>query len=937
MHSDFYTTKEKIDDLTEEYSLSNLEEAEKYFKKEGIFDYFIKRISKNLNSEWLIPLKDKGYFEPSKNPPPQEVPEKPGYFLIPYWNVLRYLETVSQENSKHLDKDITNALVQVVNRIINYRDKDGHRIENYRTDWIMLIVLSNLPTDLFEKNHINFIRDSLNSKWGSTLVASDLGKLLIPKLINDKAVDLLIRLIDVMLDYKKQEHKLGGEYVSIMDQYWLAEALKKYKQDIAQLCGIEAASIAIDKMKRILCEDISHFDNIWMPTIEDHPQITSPERYECQIVQFVRDMYVYYPNPEVLRDYIKSLLTEEHPIFRRLAFYTINKHFDRLKELFFGSESNPLETLVTHEIYELLKDHCKDFSEDEIGKILVWIESESLPAEIIKDDNHVAKIKKEWLHALLCSDNGKVIEKYNYYSAIFPGEFDHPGHHYWSESGFVRDESPISAEELSKKSNREIAIILKEFKDEGKFVWGKLSEISLTNTLKQTIVTDPKKFSTDLDHFLSVQPLYIVRILWGLTEAWRNKQDFEWDELLGFMWQLIEPDAFWEEKYEKGKENYRNSIIRAITDLIKEGTRSDEHAFNPDLLPHAKSILLRLLDKVESDLGDVIDIVTSVLNSTKGSIYEALINYSLRYARLYKKKDEIRWEDEVKTEFTKRLDRQIEGTPEFSVILGQYLPNLFYLDNQWVTDHIDKIFLQDDSIHWQATMSGYLYYANKVYEVIYNLLKQTGNFERAIYTEFKVKFATERIVQHISISFLESKESLDDPSSLVTKLLEHADSEQLQKMTEFLWTFRGKLKPTQIAKVKQLWGKIMDIIAENLETPNYHPIVSNLSRWISLIDEIDEDILKWMKQVVKYLDKDHFNTFIIEYLLLHADKTPERVGDIYIEMLTNGIYPLYKEENIKALVRKLYRTHSDLADKICNMYGEKGYVEILEDVYREHH
>ncbi len=937
MQDNFFEITFKIDLLAKEYTGDNLSAIEKYFDHEGIFDYFIKQISKTLDSDWLIPLKDRGYFEPSKNPSPHEVPEKTGYFIVPYWNVLCYLEVVSQENSKHLDKDITNALLQIINQIINYRDEEGHRIENYRTDWIMLIVLSNLPTDMLTKDHIEFIRNALKAKWGSTLVSSDLGKLLLPKLITDKAVDLLINLLDVMLDYKKREDKLGGEYVSIMDEHWLDEALKRYKPDIAKLCVIKAARIVIDRMKKILSEDNRRFDNIWIPTIEDHSQITFPERYECQLVQFVRDMYVYYPDPEKLKDDVGSLLAETHPIFRRLAFHTINKHFDALKELFFESDSNPLETLVTHEIYELLKDHCKDFAEDGIEKILCWIESESLPDEITKDEKYVAKIKKEWLHALLCSENRKVIEKYNHYNDIFPYEFEHPGHHYWSESGSVGDESPISAEELGKQSNQEIAIILKEFKDEGKFVWGKLSEISLTNTLKQAIITDPKKFSKDLNHFLSIQPLYIIRILWGLTEAWRNKQDFEWDELLDFVWQLIEPNAFWEEQYEKGKENYKSSIIRAISDLIKEGTRSDEHAFNPDLLPNAKKILLQLLDKTESDIGDSIDIVTSVLNSTRGHIYEALMNYSLRYARLYKKKDDIRWEDEVKAEFTKRLDRQIESTPEFSVICGQYLPNLFYLDHQWVTDHIDKIFLQGDPIHWHATMSGYLYYANKVYEMIYNLIKQSGNFEKAIYTGFKVKFATERLVQHISISFLEGKESLDDPSSLITKILEHADSEQLIELTEFLWTFRGKLKPIQIDKVKQLWGKIMDIIEANLEVSNYRAIASNLVRWISLIDEIDEDIFEWMKQGVKYLDKDHFNTFIIEYLLQHADKTPQRVGDIYIEMLTNDIYPLYKEEHIKDLVRKLYRAHPELADKICNMYGEKGYIEILEDVYKEHH
>ncbi len=114
-------------------------------------------------------------------------------------------------------------------------------------------------------------------------------------------------------------------------------------------------------------------------------------------------------------------------------------------------------------------------------------------------------------------------------------------------------------------------------------------------------------------------------------------------------------------------------------------------------------------------------------------------------------------------------------------------------------------------------------------------------------------------------------------------------------------------------------------------------LASNLARWLALVDGIDNEILSWMMKIVKYLNKDHFNSFIIEYLLMHVDKTPQRVGEIYIKMLSNGVYPLYKEENIKALVGRLYASHSDLADDICNKYREKGYVEILEDIYKKYH
>lgn len=935
MQNEFFKIATQIDVLVSQYSEENFSKINEYFVHEGVFDYFIKKISKSLNTDWLIPLKDSGFFNPEKNPPPQELSDKKGFYSIPYWNVLSYLEIIAQENSKNPKEYITKALLEIVNKII------AERVDNYRTDWVMLTVMSTLPTDLLIDAHIEFIRESLQSTFKSTLVESDLGKLLIPKLIKDKAVDLLLRLIDIMLDFKKNEDKLGGEYISIIDPYWLAKALKEHKLDIAKLCGTDAASIAISKIEEILTEDNSRF--IYrIPTIEDHPQIISPERYECQIVQFIRDMFEYHPDPEAIREGVISLLSKENSIFKRIAFHLINKNYSFLKNFFWVLENNPLNVQVKHEIYELLKNHCKEFSNTEIDKLLDWIETENYPINEDKETEdelkrYRAHRKKEWLSALdqIKNTNKNIYDKFEQYNKMSPGEIDHPGFFSWSDSGPVRDESPISAEKLCSMTNQEIAKELKDFKDEGKFVWGKLTQISITNTFKECVTSKPEKFSKDLDHFLDVQPIYIMRLLWGLTEVWRNKEDFEWNEILEFVWKLIEPDSFWHDGTEKEMGNYRNSIIGAISDLIEEGTKSDAHAFNPDLFPQAEKILLHLLNNTTSELQNSNDYVTSVLNSPKGRIYASLINYSLRYARFYKRKDADRWKSEVKSEFTRRLNRKIESTPEYSVILGQYMANLYYLDKQWVNDNIERIFLKDDPMHWEKAMAGYLYYASKVYKEIYDLLTKHGHYKKAIHTTFEDNFATERLIQHICIGFMEGWESLEENLSLISEVLENGDPNQLRELTEFIRTLRGKIK---VDKVKHLWGAIMRVVYNKLTEPDFKPLASNLARLLALVDKIDDEICDWMKQLVKYFDKDHFNnTLIIEYLLKHVEKTPQIVGEIYVEMLLNGVYPLYKEEQIKELVQKLYITHPALADNICNMYGSKGHVEILEDVYREHH
>ncbi|MCK5260840.1 MAG: hypothetical protein KAJ44_01515 [Thermoplasmatales archaeon] len=91
------------------------------------YSYFFR----NLKSpQWLKPLKEKGYFSPEKNPKSQEVSEQLGYYRIPHWTALDYLENIANKNSEQSSDEITNLLIEIVNSIANYRDENGERIEN---------------------------------------------------------------------------------------------------------------------------------------------------------------------------------------------------------------------------------------------------------------------------------------------------------------------------------------------------------------------------------------------------------------------------------------------------------------------------------------------------------------------------------------------------------------------------------------------------------------------------------------------------------------------------------------------------------------------------------------------------------------------------------------------------------------------------------------
>lgn len=921
-------SRKEIDDAIDNYKEDVVDRIFQIIRNDKpIENYFFKKLASTDNPfPWIRHLKERGYLNPKNNPPPQEVP---------YWNVLGYLENVATQNSKNPSGEITELLLDTINSILD------PRIDNHLTDRTIVKIIFTLPLEQITDEHFEFIRASLKSKGGTTLIASEIEKTSLQKLIDNEADGLVLKLMDVIFEYQEADSEVLDRYSSVMGKFWFNSLLKKCKPAIAKLCGTEAAGIAISKM-RIITEEgsASRFNRIWIPTIEDHQQTTFTDRYECQMVHFVRDMFER-SEPDQIKAKINNLINEEHPIFKRIAVHTINYHYSDLNELFWNWKENPLdEDELKHELWELLNDNCSSFTKKDIEKVMRWIESKDyyVPVEL-RDDNGrkepLAYQKKEWLLAILKTDDPDVLTSYEKYNKICPTELDHPGFDYWSEGGTSWGTiSPIEKVELLDKSNEEIAEYLITYKEEQG--WNKPSIEGLSEILRNSVSENPDKFANDMTPFLTVQRTYQHALLWGLLEAWRTKKDFAWDGILNFTSQIIESDEFWNEKYGEGSWNYRNWIVSQIADLIKEGTKDDNHAFDAELLPHAENILLILVEKTESDLSEMDDIITSVLNSSKGKIFSAMINYSRHYARLFRNEQGDKWVEAIKEDFDRRLNREVEPSLDVSVILGEYLANLYYLDEDWVKSNINRIFLKDNDVHWRAAFTGYLFNSSTVYTKLYFLLRENGHYAKGLGTHFSDHHIEERLVQHICLGYIEEWEKLDDDKSLITKLIKNRNVDQLSAIVSFFWMQRDKLTDKIKVKVKPLWKTLFYILSENEENTEYQKVIANLSEWLSLIDEIDEQTLEWLKLSVKY-QTDYGASFFIECLLKHVEKTPAEVGEIYLEILKTGVYhPTYKEEDIQMIVRVLYeQNQKETADRICNLYLEKGF-DFLRTIYENH-
>ncbi|MDE0555300.1 MAG: hypothetical protein OXI24_13845 [Candidatus Poribacteria bacterium] len=561
----------------------------------------------------------------------------------------------------------------------------------------------------------------------------------------------------------------------------------------------------------------------------------------------------------------------------------------------------------------------------------------------------IAYKRREWLSALLETGNEKVIAAYQKYEGINPAPIEHPGTlskiEFWMGST-----SPLTAEKLSSLSNAQIAKYLINFKETEVFRKSDPTERGLAQTLEKCVKASPQKFTDNLQPFEYVSSFYQSSLLHGFLKAWRNEKPFDWFALLKFTCKILSFEHFWSVQYKVGF-NYRNWILSTVADLIREGTKDDKHGFDVQFLPLAEEILLILVEKAEPSIFAPKDSSLDALSSDRGKVFSAMINYALRFARINEDKlDGCRWTQSIKADFTKRLDRSVELSLEFSYTLGFYLPNLLYLDEQWVVGNIDRIFPQQNEDHWQAAFSGCLLSSRYPHANLYVWLKTNGHYRKALNANFADKETQGRLVRHLCVGWIKDWETFDDETSLIYQLINSRNPNFLSAVVHFFLREGETLSQSSDSekiktyekvktKVRPAWRALFKALSRNSNEVAYQRILSPLSAWVGLVDEIDKEILESVKASIKYIDKapGYGMTLsrVIEALLRHVLITPQKVGKIYLAIPKSEMWYLQgvKKGDIEKTVRILYeKGHKDIADKICNRFGEAG-VDFLRAVY----
>lgn len=925
----YYALADRIDSILalEEPTQEILRTLSNLLNTDSRFIYFFNGLKSN---KWLIHLENEKFFDGSKNPEPVESEDNPGFYSMPYWGVLTYLEEVSKQNLKEPNNEITESLIRIIESICQYRNDLKERVENYRTDYTIFKIICTLPEDYLHDKYFDFIKIGLLSKWDG-LIGHSFNEFL-DRLISINNNELTLKGINLLLTHSEVQDTFEKVH-SIFRSYELQRILSDFKPKIIPILGTDLLDLGVQKITEVISLDESAFNNISIPAIEDHEQTSFPDKYDCQLVYLVRDTLEDLDSKDII-ECTKKLLIKDHPIFQRIAFHTIRVRYAELKELFWSLKENPLNLALTkHEVYEIIKEQSENFKDEEITQIIDWINFRDyyIPEEFkndkVKVERSIAYRKKEWLSSLIPAKDKRVTDLINELDKINAAKVEHPGFDSW-HSSFTGNISPLTLDDIVKKGIDEIIKFYNEFKDQDHDFMGPSTD-GLVDMLTLAVRNNPNKYNTNCKPLVDCPSQ--IRYAWirGLGESWRDeKQSFGCAEVFKTVFESIEKKKFWESH--NSDDNYCRWFVSSLLSFIEDGLRNDNHAFNPDLLPLVKKILLVILENDKHPVFEHSDLSMTVLNNTKGKIYLALFQYSLRVARL-EGKDSNRWDNDIQKLVTENIELK-DDNPLLFYVIGQFLPNIHFLDENWMIQNFDKLFPLDNKTNWSASLSGYLFYHRNPNRTYFKLFIEGSHLQEALSDDLIVGESKNSLIQQVCTAYLYDFESIEIHNEIIQTLINSKNESDLSSLIYFFWSPRFPFEKKVINKIKPLWIEFYNKAIKMRDKKLDSYILSGCCKWLKSIEEIDDEIYEVLLNSVPFINqRDRYS--VIESLSKHINNSPEKVGNILIELYNKEVTYDISRGKLQEMVENLYdKGFKEIADKICLIHGEHGF-HFLRSLY----
>lgn len=152
---------------------------------------------------WFNDLDEAGFFEAGLCPELKEIKDGDTIrYQADNWPALRYLEGVVRDaNPLQAER-----IAEIVRQVSKFCEEEGR--DNWRTQWSLARIFSELPVMEIKKEDIQMCRSWLLGRFGGDMVGQELGEKLLPRLLDSDGVEdkeKALLLVDVLSMLKPKE------------------------------------------------------------------------------------------------------------------------------------------------------------------------------------------------------------------------------------------------------------------------------------------------------------------------------------------------------------------------------------------------------------------------------------------------------------------------------------------------------------------------------------------------------------------------------------------------------------------------------------------------------------------------------------------------------------------------------------------------------------
>jgi hypothetical protein len=618
--------------------------------------------------------------------------------------------------------------------------------------------------------------------------------------------ELAFNLASGALDILKARQEGYDKFSTRMDRYHYQELLKDIIPRLTSLDTGKTADLLAEKLDRAIelgwseqWDDTDASASFWLPAIEDHSQN--------------QDHYLEGSIAVALRDVLESSLKSGGELEawlhwlndrRSLVYTRMSIHLVRL----FGSENEIKVWLLNKELFDnssvlheylLLMQHGFPLMKpDEQETMLSWIKD--FPEYDWVQEEHREK-HRDWqqyrrLAFILESLNDEWRKRYDeLYAEMEEHDLDRLSFDRWMDGArFVADKSPMPPEEVAEMTVDELAGYLTSdirFDD-----FREISERGLETAIEDAVAALPAKYVEGLVHLKNsaIKPLFIRGVTNGFikepVEPIADKVQLDW---MQWCMELLP----WEgehdgQRYTRGHEDNKKVLLGYLDGRMSSTSEAPlpmecrEQAFD--------IILAGMKDPDPSDEKTWGDPHSQAINSVRGRAMETALSYGLWVLNSLGKDGSPGFDEvsELRDLLDAHLDLHKEPSPAVRSCYGRYIPQLCWMDKDWLLENRDTIFPDDPEL-FSAAWSTYLLYG-RCYRTVFDVLESI--YERAIMSEevtqcekgdqnSKVRDANMRLCSHLVLFYAWEQIDLNE-DGMLCRFMRQAASEYKTEVLNFM-------------------------------------------------------------------------------------------------------------------------------------------------------